>query len=258
MTLLLSLLDRKTWLNPKKILQIFFQALVNCALIASVLAGAGMIVGVLTRTGVALAFGSILVSASQDILLLAMFLAFIIVSVLGTGIPTTAAYIVGVTIGAQALGNFGVTVLAAHLFVFYYSVLADLTPPDAVTSFAAANLAGSEPMATGIEGFRLGIAGFLVPFAFVYQPALLLQGSTMQIVFCLILTAFGVICLASGVIGHLFSSLNALQRIFLIAAAGLLVFPSEQLTILGLILASISFVWSFKNRDIKTHASNRS
>ena len=257
-TLLLSFLDRKTWLSPKKILQIFFQALVNCALIAAVLAGAGMIVGVLTRTGVALAFGSILVSASQNILLLAMFLVFIIVSVLGTGIPTTAAYIVGVTIGAQALGNFGVAVLASHLFVFYYSVLADLTPPDAVTSFAAANLAGSEPMATGIEGFRLGIAGFLVPFAFIYQPALLLQGSSLQIVLCFILTAFGVICLASGVIGQLFNPLNALQRTFLIGAAGLLVFPSKQLTILGLILAGITFVWSFKNRDIKTDAVNKS
>jgi TRAP-type uncharacterized transport system fused permease subunit len=253
----LSFLDRKTWLSPKKILQIFFQALVNCALIAAILAGAGMIVSVLTRTGVALAFGSILVSASQNILLIAMFLVFIIVSILGTGIPTTAAYIVGVTIGAQALGNFGVEVLAAHLFVFYYSVLADLTPPDAVTSFAAANLAGSEPMATGIEGFRLGIAGFLVPFAFIYQPALLLQGSSLQIAVCFVLTAFGVICLASGVIGHLFSPLNALQRMFLIAAAGLLVFPSQQLTILGLILAGISFAWSFKNRDIKSNAPNR-
>ena len=250
-TLLLSFLDRRTWLSTKKILQIFLQALVNCALIASVLAGAGMIVGVLTRTGVALAFGSILVSASQNILLLAMLLVFVIVSILGTGIPTTAAYIVGVTIGAQALGNFGVEVLAAHLFVFYYSVLADLTPPDAVTSFAAANLAGSEPMATGIEGFRLGMAGFLVPFAFIYQPALLLQGSTIQIVFCLMLTAFGVICLASGVIGHLFSPLNTLQRAFLLVSAGLLVFPSQKLIIIGLTLAGTSFAWSSRNRHTK-------
>ena len=125
------------------------------------------------------------------------------------------------------------------------------TPPDAVTSFAAANLAGSEPMATGIEGFRLGMAGFLVPFAFIYQPALLLQGSTTQIALCLILTAFGVICLASGVIGHLFNPLNAIQRAFLLVSAGLLVFPSEKLTILGLILAGISFAWSWRNRHTK-------
>jgi len=213
-----------------------------------VLAGAGMIVAVLTHTGVALAFGSILVSASRNILLLAMLLVFVIVSVLGTGIPTTAAYIIGVTVGAQALGSLGVPMLAAHLFVFYYAVLADLTPPDAVTSFAAANLAGSEPMATGLEGFKLGIAGFLVPFAFVYQPALLLDGSMTAIVFSLLTTAFGVVCLAAGVVGYLFHRLNKAQRILLLAAAGLLVFGQQLLTIGGLAGATAVFVWSLRDR----------
>jgi len=243
-TLILSFFDRATWLNPSKVLDIFFKSLVNCALIASVLAGAGMIVGVLTRTGVALSFGQILTSASHGVLLLAMLLVFAIVSVLGTGIPTTAAYIIGVTVGAQALSEFGVNMLAAHLFVFYYAVLADLTPPDAVTSFAAANLAGSEPMATGLEGFRLGIAGFLVPFAFIYQPALLLGGSTMEIIISLALTALGVICLATGVIGHFNRKLNLIQRFMLLAAAGLLVFPGRGTTGLGLALAVIAAGWS--------------
>jgi len=247
-TLLLSCCDRRTWLDWRKALQIFFSSLVNCSLIAAVLAGAGMIVAVLTHTGVALAFGSILVSASRNILLLAMLLVFVIVSVLGTGIPTTAAYIIGVTVGAQALGSLGVPMLAAHLFVFYYAVLADLTPPDAVTSFAAANLAGSEPMATGLEGFKLGIAGFLVPFAFVYQPALLLDGSMTAIVFSLLTTAFGVVCLAAGVVGYLFHRLNKAQRILLLAAAGLLVFGQQLLTIGGLAGATAVFVWSLRDR----------
>jgi TRAP transporter 4TM/12TM fusion protein len=247
-TLLLSCCDRRTWLDGRKVLQIFFSSLVNCSLIAAVLAGAGMIVAVLTHTGVALAFGSILVSASQNVLLLAMLLVFLIVSVLGTGIPTTAAYIIGVTVGAQALGSLGVPMLAAHLFVFYYAVLADLTPPDAVTSFAAANLAGSEPMATGIEGFKLGIAGFLVPFAFVYQPALLLNGSPTDIAMGLLTTAFGVVCLAAGVVGYLFNRLSMAQRTLLLAAAGLLVFGQQILTVLGLTAAAIAFGWSLRDR----------
>ena len=247
-TLLLSFLDRHTWLNPGKVRQIFYTSLVNCGLIAAVLAGAGMIVAVLTHTGVALAFGSILVSASRNVLLLAMLLVFVIVSVLGTGIPTTAAYIIGVTVGAQALGSLGVPLLAAHLFVFYYAVLADLTPPDAVTSFAAANLAGSEPMATGIEGFKLGIAGFLVPFAFVYQPALLLDGSVPAILLGMVLTAFGVVCLASGVVGFLFERLNLSQRILLLTAAGMLVFGQQVLTVLGLAAAAVVFGWSLRDR----------
>ncbi len=244
-TLLLSFLDRETWLTPAKVMDMFTNALGNAALIAAVLAGAGMIVSVLTRTGVALSFSSILISASQGVLFLAMLLIFGVVSVLGTGIPTTAAYIIGVTVGAQALGGFGVPLLAAHLFVFYYAVLADLTPPDAVTSFAAANLAGTDPMATGIEGFKLGIAGFLVPFAFVYQPALLLDGSNLQVAVSLGLTIFGVITLASGVIGQLFSRLIPLQRALLIASALLLVFGSNILTVMGLLISGSVYIWSF-------------
>jgi len=244
-TLLLAFLDRATWITPKGFLDIFFQAMINSATIAAVLAGAGMIVSVLTRTGVALAFGSILVSASHGVLLIAMLLIFAIVSVLGTGIPTTAAYIIGVTVGAQAMGEFGVPLLAAHLFVFYYAVLADLTPPDAVTSFAAANLAGSEPMATGIEGFKLGIAGFLVPFAFVFQPPLLLRGPWWEVGLAFALTAFGVVCLAAGVIGYLYAPLTPLQRGLALVAAVLMVFPAHGILFLGLGLGAGLLFWSY-------------
>ncbi|MGD8561987.1 MAG: TRAP transporter fused permease subunit [Desulfarculaceae bacterium] len=254
-TLGLSFLDRRTWLTWHSVLEIFFRSMISCAMIAAVLAGAGMIVSVLTRTGVALAFGSILVSASQGVLLLAMLLIFAIVSVLGTGIPTTAAYIIGVTVGAQALGEYEISLLASHFFVFYYAVLADLTPPDAVTSFAAANLAGSEPMATGLEGFRLGIAGFLVPFAFIYQPALLLNGSIWEIFLSLMLTALGVICLAAGVIGQMGDKLALLPRLLALAAAILLVFPAFGLNYVGLVLGLGLLFWSYgKNMRQKKDA----
>ena len=103
-------------------------------------------------------------------------------------------------------------------------------------------------MATGLEGFKLGIAGFLVPFAFVYQPALLLDGSMTAIVFSLLTTAFGVVCLAAGVVGYLFHRLNKAQRILLLAAAGLLVFGQQLLTIGGLAGATAVFVWSLRDR----------
>jgi TRAP transporter 4TM/12TM fusion protein len=255
--LLLSFLDRKTWLTPRKLLDTFFSAMVNCALIAAVLAGSGMVVGVLTRTGVALSFGSILVSFSMNSLLLVLLLVFLVVSVLGTGIPTTAAYIIAVTVGAYSLGKFGVPALAAHFFVFYYAVLADMTPPDAVTAFAAANIAGAEPMATGFEGFKLGIAGFLVPFALVFQPELLLKGSPWQIAATFGLTAFGVICLAAGVIGHLFGALRVFQRVLLIAAACFLVFAEEINMVIGLCAGLGAFAWSFlESRSAASRPSN--
>jgi TRAP-type uncharacterized transport system fused permease subunit len=191
-----------------------------------------------------------IVSAAGGSLVLAMILIFVVVSVLGTGIPTTAAYVIAVTIGAAAMGNLGVAVLAAHLFVFYYAVLSDLTPPDAITAFAAANLAGSEMMSTGIEAFKLGIAGFLVPFAFVYQPALLLQGSWPEIVKALALTAFGVVCLAAALIGFVWSPLTKAQRTLLVFAAVLLVFPTAGMELLGLVIAAGALVWARAQRAI--------
>jgi TRAP transporter 4TM/12TM fusion protein len=240
----LSFLDRRTWMTPKKTLDTLFQSAVNAAIIATALAGSGMIVGVLTRTGAALAFGSVLLGASFNNLILAMILVFLVVSVLGTGIPTTPAYIIAVTVGASALGKFEVSLLAAHLFVFYYAVLSDLTPPDAITAFAAANLAGSEMMSTGVEAFKLGIAGFLIPFAFVFQPALLLQGTLPEIVKGTGLTALGVACLAAGLVGCVWSPLGLLHRVLFVIAAVLLVFPAIGLEIAGVGLALGLFIWA--------------
>jgi len=240
----LSFLDRRTWLTPKKLLDTLFQSAVNAAIIATALAGSGMVVGTLTRTGAALAFGSVLLSASLNNLLLAMILVFLVVSVLGTGIPTTPAYIIAVTVGASALGRFDVALLSAHLFVFYYAVLSDLTPPDAITAFAAANLAGSEMMATGIEAFKLGIAGFLVPFAFVFQPALLLQGTLPEILMATGLTALGVACLSAFLVGYVWSPLSWLHRFLFASAAVLLVFPTIGLELIGIGLAGGLFIWA--------------
>jgi TRAP transporter 4TM/12TM fusion protein len=239
----LSFLDRKTWMTWTKVRDALFDSAVSAALIAAALAGSGMIVATLTRTGAALAFGGMIVSGARGNLILAMILIFLVVSVLGTGIPTTAAYVIAVTIGAAAMGNLGVAVLAAHLFVFYYAVLSDLTPPDAITAFAAANLAGSEMMATGIEAFKLGIAGFLVPFAFVYQPALLLQGTWPAVAKAFALTAIGVVCLAAALIGFVWGPLLGAQRALLTVAAVLLVFPTRGMELLGLLLAGGTLVW---------------
>ncbi len=240
----LSFLDRKTWMTPAKLLDTLFQSSVNAAIIATALAGSGMIVGILTRTGAALAFGGVLMSFSFNNLVLAMILVFMVVSVLGTGIPTTPSYIIAVTVGAYALGKFGVPLLAAHLFIFYYAVLSDLTPPDAITAFAAANIAGSEMMSTGIEAFKLGMAGFLIPFAFVFQPALLLQGDLMAIFKATGLTSLGIACLAAALIGCIWEPLNWLHRLLFIGAAVLLVFPTMGFELIGIGLAIGLFIWT--------------
>ncbi len=247
-TLGLSYLDRSTWMTPKKFGEALVEAAVSAATIAAALAGSGMVVGSLTRTGAALAFGGVVVSAAQGILVIAMILIFLVVSVLGTGIPTTAAYIIAVTIGAAALGNLGVSVLAAHLFVFYYAVLSDLTPPDAVTAFAAANIAGSEMMATGMEAFKLGIAGFLVPFAFVYHPELLLKGSWPAIILMSVFAGCSAVALAVALVGHGLGPLGLWERGALFVAAGLMVIKGMGNQVVGLAVFLAILAWSARRR----------
>jgi TRAP-type uncharacterized transport system fused permease subunit len=134
--------------------------------------------------------------------------------------------------------------LAAHLFVFYYAVLSDLTPPDAVTAFAAANIAGSDMMATGLEAFRLGIAGFLIPFAFVYHPELLLNGSWPEIAVITAFAASSAIALASAVVGHLAAPLNGLERCVALLASLLMVVRSPALQLTGVALFVALTFWS--------------
>jgi len=233
MTVALSFLDRQTWMTPTRCVEALVEGAAGAATIAVALAGSGMIVGVLTRTGSALAFGGAVLGASMGNLLLAMVLIFLVVSVLGTGIPTTAAYVICVVVGAGAMGSLGVPLLVAHLFVFYYAVLSDLTPPDAVTAFAAANIAGSEMMATGIEAFRLGIAGFLVPFAFVFHPELVLRGTWPAVVAMTLFAAVSAVALAAAVVGQAVGRLRGWERLLALAMAGLMVARESWLQALG-------------------------
>ena len=244
----LSFLDRKTCMTPRRCWEALTEASFSAATIAVALAGSGMIVGVLTRTGAALAFSGVVVQAAGGVLLVAMLLVFVVVSVLGTGIPTTAAYVISVTVGAAAMGNLGVSLLAAHLFVFYYAVLSDLTPPDAVTAFAAANIAGADMFATGIEAFRLGVAGFLVPFAFVYHQELLLKGSWAEIVLMTTLAALSAIALASCVVGQGWGPVSGWLRWLCLVAAGMMVVRAGPIQALGMTLYAGILLLSARRR----------
>ena len=243
-TVALSFLDRETWMTPRRCLDALVEGAGSAATIAVALAGSGMVVGILTKTGSALAFGGAVLTLSGGSLIVAMLLVFLVVSVLGTGIPTTAAYVISVTVGAGAMVNLGVPLLAAHLFVFYYAVLSDLTPPDAVTAFAAANIAGSEMMATGIEAFRLGIAGFLIPFAFVFHPEILLQGTWPQVLVMSGFAAASAVALAAAVVGQAGARLATWERLLALAASALMIMRGLTLQVTGLVLLAALIAWT--------------
>src|SRR5207302_8674179 len=159
------------------------------------------------------------IGLSGGYVIVALFLVFVVISVLGTGIPTTPAYILAVTVGGAALTNMGIDLLAAHLFVFYYAVLADVTPPVAVTAVAGAQIAGANPMTTGWHATRFGIGGFLAPFLFVYQPALLMKGDWPTIVVTFVCAVIGISALCASLAGHMFRPLGWGQRALLAAVS---------------------------------------
>ena len=195
-------------MTPRRIFFTMGEAMRSAVVVATVLAASGLIVAAMSRTGFALAFSSAIVNLSGGHLIVALLLVFAVISVLGTGIPTTPAYILAVTVGGAALQKLGVDILAAHLFVFYYAVLADVTPPVAVTAFAGAQIAGADPMKTGWHASRIAIGGFLAPFLFVYQPALLMNGSWPVVILSFLCASIGIAALCAAVTNHMFAPLG--------------------------------------------------
>ena len=238
-------------MTPKRIYDTLGQAMRSGVIVATVLAASGLIVASMSRTGVALAFSSTIVNLSGGSLFVALFLIFAVVSVLGTGIPTTPSYILAVTVGGAALQKLGVDILAAHLFVFYYAVLADVTPPVAVTAFAGAQMAGADPMRTGWQASRIAISGFLAPFLFIYQPALLMNGPVPEIVVLFASAVVGISALSAAAAGYMFRPLGWPQRLFLIAVslAAISSHPGVSVATSGVLILYAVWDWRAARRE---------
>ncbi|MEI8145121.1 MAG: TRAP transporter fused permease subunit [Alphaproteobacteria bacterium] len=196
-----SWLRAHTRLYPADVLRMLAVGGRNMVVVALACAGAGMFVACLTVTGMVISFSTIVTSLAGTNLYLAGVLVAITVLILGMGVPTTAAYILGAAIGAPILQKLGVPELAAHMFVFYFSILADATPPVSVASYAAASIARCSPMAAGVVAFRLAIAGFVVGFSYLHSGALLLQDTWPEIIGEFLANAFALTLLAAGFFG---------------------------------------------------------
>jgi TRAP transporter 4TM/12TM fusion protein len=233
-------------MTPRRIFDTMGEAMRSGVIIASVLAASGLIVAAMSRTGFALAFSSAIINLSGGFVVAALFLVFVVISVLGTGIPTTPAYILAVTVGGAALQNMGIDLLAAHLFVFYYAVLADVTPPVAVTAVAGAQLAGASPMTTGWQATRFGIGGFLAPFLFAFQPPLLMRGTWTEIAVAFGSALIGIAGLSAAVAGHMFGPLRWSWRLILVAVSLAAIGPSLTVS-----LASSAVLLAFAIWDVR-------
>ncbi len=199
-------------------------------------AGAQIIIGMIMLTGVGIKLSELLVAASGGSLVTALLLTALMCTVLGMGVTTTADYILAASVIGPALVQLGLTPFVANLFIFYWASSSAITPPVAAAVFVTAGLAGSEVMRTGVIACRLALAAFLAPFMFVYAPALLLQGSLVDIAITTVASALGVIALAAGIGGYFARPATVLDRAVLLIAGVLLVVPGVVTDLIGLVL----------------------
>ncbi|MDX9957414.1 MAG: TRAP transporter large permease subunit, partial [Spirochaetia bacterium] len=214
-TFLLSFLRKDTMLTPKRLFDVFSLSGHNLIMLAVSCAGAGVVISVVTYTGLALGIATVITSFSGGFLLPALILIMITSMVLGMGLPCTPAYIIAITIGGPALLALGIDKLPAHLFVFYFAILAEVTPPVCIAAYCGAAIAGSKPMATGFEASQLAIMGYLIPFIFVYNQALIMNGPFGLIAATFLIMVVVSILSASSLSGFMFRKMNKFQSLLL-------------------------------------------
>ena len=207
--------------------------------VAAACAAAGIIIGCITMSGLGIKFSSLVVDASMGHLYLALPFTMIACIFLGMGVPTTAQYVIISSLVAPALAQMGVIPIAAHLFILYFGTRADITPPVALAAYAGAGIAKSDPWRTGVSAFQLGIAGFIIPFMFIYAPELLLIGNPWKILTAFLTATLGIVCLAAGVQGCMMIRAKWYEVIILLVIALLMIKPGLVTDGIGLILFTI-------------------
>jgi len=206
-------------ITVKLVLGALVEGIRNSLQVAAACACSGIVIGVISLSGVGIEFTSFVISLADDTLLLALILTAIAGIILGMGLPTTPAYIVQVALLIPAMIKLGVPLEAAHMFVFYFAILSAITPPVAISLYAANGLSGAKLWDGGIAAMKLAATGYIIPFMFVYSPSLLLIGETSLIVLSSITAVVGVVCLAAGLHGYFLRRANAVERLLLVAAA---------------------------------------
>lgn len=236
LTIPVSMLRKHTRLSPRGFIEILEKAAMNMLSVASICACAGIIIGVITLTGLGLKLSSLLIGLAGGNLFALLVLTMIASLILGMGVPTAACYILLATLVAPALTGMGIPVIAAHLFIFYFGCISVITPPVALAAYAAAGLAGTDPNRTGFAATRIAMAGYIVPYMFVYGPAMLLVGSPVEVVIALCSGLLGCYALAAAIQGYLLIRSASLVRAVLFVAALLLIKPGWETDLIGVVL----------------------
>src|SRR5688572_17402888 len=239
----LSFVRKETALGPRKLGRALEDGGLSILPVIATTATAGIIVGIVTLTGLGLKIAGILVTLAGSSLILTVVYSAIAVWLLGLAVPVTASYIIAAVMVAPALTQVGISPAAAHMFIFYYAVLSEVSPPTALSPFAAAAITGANPFRTMMVTWKYTLPAFLVPFAFTLSPAglgLLLQGSAGNIVWSALTAALGVAALAFGAGGWLKRRATLSERVLAVAAGLLLIYPSSASDIAGAAILGIA------------------
>ena len=240
LSILCSMIRKSTRMKPLEIVMGLERGARGVLSVLVACAAAGIVIGVVTKTGVGLKLASGLLDLSGGMLLPTMFFTMITAIILGMGVPTTANYVITSTIAAPAIIQMGVPVLCAHMFVFYFGIIADVTPPVALAAFAGAGIAGGNPLRTGINASKLAIAAFIIPYMFVLSPNLLMIDATaLNLITTTVTALVGMIALSSALIGFLADKATRIERIVLIIAGLLLIKPGIGTDVPGFVLFAI-------------------
>jgi TRAP transporter 4TM/12TM fusion protein len=234
--IIVSWAKKSTRMGFTKIVKTLAQGARGSIEIAATCAAAGIIVGVLTQTGLGMKFAMIIINYSGGNLLIALIFTMLIAIMLGMGMPTTAAYAISASVLAPALILLKIPPIAAHLFIFYFACLSALTPPVALASFAAAAIANAKAWDVGWQGMRFAIAGFLIPYMFVYGPAMVLIGTPVEIAMSVVTGVIGCMALAGSIQRYFMYHASMIERIVLFIASLSLIKPGLMTDLVGFTL----------------------
>lgn len=238
--LAVSFLHKSTRPKVSTLLDVPADMLKALAPLVAICAGAGILIGVLTSTGLNLKLTYLIDIAGAGNLALTLFLTMVACLILGMGLPTVAAYLVLATLIPTSLVHLGIPLISAHFFIFYFAVLSAITPPVAIAAYVTAGIANTDPVKVGITAVRLGFVAFLLPYAFAYSPSLLMVGGWFDVLSHVVEAIIGIMIWGMGVIGYARRPLVLWERLLLFAAGILLIWPSHWMSLVGVILAAVT------------------
>ncbi|GAA2025696.1 TRAP transporter permease [Yaniella flava] len=224
---LLSFIRTSTRLGFRAMVEMLVDAARTALPVIAACATAGVVAGTVTSTGLAGQLGSGLIALAGGNFLIVLFLVMVACIIMGMGLPTTANYVVTSTVAAPILyNNFDVPILAAHFFVLFFGVLSEVTPPVCLAAYAGAGLANANPMVTGFTALKIAIAGFLVPYVLIFEPAMLLEGTIADLIPAFVTVVIGMVALAAGLAGYFVTNASFIERLVLVISGIMLVIPN--------------------------------